>query len=130
NRLCTISVESTATARSCPVKRSGKPSLENESLINLQVVRADLSKLSDHLFVLRDRTLCFLDERETGTVTSRCSRRDLQTIAQLLPRRDSWDTPLFDQQKASIKARYNLSGTQFCKALNVIQGNREMKATL
>jgi hypothetical protein len=112
------------------VKRDGDPSLEDHSLANLEVIRASLSELSEILSVLRDRTLSFLHERETGTFTSRCSRRDLLTIAQLVPRRESWTDPLFDEQKARIKARFNLSNREFSDALNVIQTNREMKAIL
>ena len=74
--------------------------------------------------------MSFLDERDTGSFTSRCSRRDLLAIAQLMPRRNFWTEPLFDQQKALVKARYNLSNRQFSKALDVIQSNREMKAII
>jgi hypothetical protein len=105
------------------LNRSEDPSLSNYSLANLEVIRGSLLELSEILSTLRCRTLSFIAEHETGTFTDRCSRRDLLTIAQLVPRRDSWGTPLFDQQKELIKARFNLSNRQFCEALNVIQNN-------
>jgi hypothetical protein len=112
------------------LNRSDDPSLSTYSLANLEVIRESLSKLSETLSVLKYRTLSFLDERETGSFTSRCSRRDLLVIAQLMPRRDFWREPLFDQQKTLVRARYNLSNRQFSKALDVIQSNREMKAII
>lgn len=112
------------------LNRFDDPSLSDYSLANLEVIRASLSDLSDVLSVLRYRTLSFLGERETGTFTSRCSRRDLLTIAQLMPRRAFWRDALFDQQKELVKGRFNLSNKQFSKALDVIQCNREMKALL
>jgi hypothetical protein len=96
----------------------------------LEVIRVSLSELSAVLSVLKNRTMTFLDERGTDAFTIRCSRHDLLTIAQLMPRREFWGEALFDQQKAVIKARFNLSSTQFSKALDVIQSNREMKAIL
>jgi hypothetical protein len=110
------------------LNRSDDLSLSSYSLANLQVIRESLSKLSEIISVIKYRTMSFIDERYTGSFTSRCSRRDLLVIAQLMPRRDFWTEPLFDQQKALVKARYNLSNRQFSKALDVVQGNREMKA--
>ena len=112
------------------LNRSDDPSLSSHSLANLQVIRESLSELSEIISVIKYRTMSFLDERMTGSFTSRCSRRDLLAIAQLMPRRDFWTEPLFDQQKALVKARYNLSNRQFSKALDVIQSNREMKAII
>jgi len=112
------------------LNRSDDPSLSDRSLANLEVIRDSLADLSEILSVLRCRTVSFIAERTTSTFTSRCSRRDLFTIAQLMPRRDFWMSALFDQQKALVKTRFNLSNTQFSKALNVIQSNREMKAIL
>jgi hypothetical protein len=112
------------------LNRSNDPSLSAYSLANLEVIRASLSDLSEILSVLRNRALTFIDERETGTFTNRCSRRDLLTIAQSMPGRDFWTGALFDQQKDVVKARFNLSNRQFSKALDAIQGNCEMKAII
>jgi len=112
------------------LNRSDDPSLAAYSLANLEIIRASLSELSEIISVLKYRTMSFLDERGTGTFTSRCSRRDLLTVAQLMPRREFWRDALFDTQKTLVKARFNLSNTQFSKALDVILSNREMKAIL
>jgi len=90
------------------LNRSEDLSLSDYSLANLAVIRASLSELSEALCVLRYRTMSFFAERGTGAFTSRCSGRDLLTIAQLMPRRDFWRDALFDQQKALAKARFNL----------------------
>jgi hypothetical protein len=112
------------------LNRYDDPSLPNHSLANLEVIRESLAGLSEIISVLKYRTMSFLDERASGSFTSRCSRRDLLAIAQLIPRRDFWTEPLFNQQKALVKSRYNLSNRQFSKALDVIQSNREMKAII
>jgi hypothetical protein len=106
------------------------PSLSEYSLANLEVIRESLSELSEIISVLKYRTMSFLDERETGTYTNRCSRHDLLVIAQLMPCREFCSDGIFDQQKTLVKARFNLSNRQFSKALDVIQSNREMKAIL
>lgn len=112
------------------LNRSDDPSLSDYSLANLKVIRGSLFELSEIISDLKYRTVSFLEERNTGSVTSRCSRRDLLAIAKLIPGRSLWTGAFFDQQKALVKARYKLSNTQFSKALDVIQSNREMKAVI
>jgi hypothetical protein len=112
------------------LNRSEDQSLANYSLANLVVIRHSLKKLAEIILVLRDRVVLFLAERETGTYTKRCSRRDLLAIAESLPRRDSWDSAIFDQQKAILRAKYDLSSNQFSAALNAIQSCRETRAIL
>ncbi|WFU73094.1 hypothetical protein [Bradyrhizobium sp. CB2312] len=106
------------------------PSLSSYSLANLEIIQASLVELSEIIEVLKNRIVSFVDERHSGLFTNRCSRRDLVTIAQLMPRRESWSTSLFDTQKAVVIKRFNLSNRQFCEALNVIQTARETKAIL
>lgn len=72
----------------------------------------------------------FIDERVAGSYTNRCSRADLLAIARILPRRDLWNSDVFDQQKAVVKERYGLSNKQFSIALDRIQENREMRSAL
>ena len=112
------------------MNRSDSPSLSSYPLANIEVIRASLSELSEIISVLKHRTMSFLDEHATGTFTSRCSRRDLLTIAQLVPRRELWRSTIFEQQKALIRSRFSLSNKEFSKALDAIQSNREMKALL
>jgi hypothetical protein len=54
----------------------------------------------------------------------------LHVIAQLLPRRDQWRTPLFDQLKTMVKERFKIGSNAFSDALDVIQSSRETKAML
>jgi hypothetical protein len=89
------------------LNRCNDPSLSAYSLANLEVIRASLCDLSEILSVLRNRTLSFIDEHETGTFTSRCSRRDLLTIAQLMPRRDFWTGEKKRSKLDSISATVN-----------------------
>ena len=69
------------------------------------------------LSALKYRTVDFIDERATCTFTKRCSRTDLLEITRLLPPRDSWNSQAFDDQKAIVKARYDLSNKQFSIAV-------------
>lgn len=106
------------------------PSLSSYSLANLEVIRASLTDLASMIEVLKNRIVSFVEERHSGLFTRHCSRRDLVTIAELMPRRESWSTSLFDRQKAVAIKRFNLSNRQFCEALNVIQTARETRAIL
>ena len=112
------------------LNRFEDPSLEDYSLANLEVIRKSLTELSEIISILKNRVICFIDERRSGLFTKRCSRRDLLTIAQTIPRRESWNNPLFDKQKTIVKARFNLTNRQFSDALNVIQASRETKAII
>jgi hypothetical protein len=109
------------------LNRFDDPSLEDYSLANLEIIRTSLSELSEIISVLKNRVICFVVERRSGLFTKRCSRRDLLTIAQTIPRRESWSNALFDKQKAIVKARFNLTNRQFSEALNVIQASRRQR---
>jgi hypothetical protein len=110
--------------------RDDDPSLANYATANLRLIRASLQELEKLLSALKYRTVDFIDERETGTFTNRCSRTDLLEIARLMPRRDSWNSQVFDDQKAVVKMRYGLSNKQFTLALDRIQESREMRSAL
>jgi hypothetical protein len=112
------------------INRFDDPSLEDYSLANLELIRTSLSELSEIIFILKNRAICFIDERRSGLFTKRCSRRDLLTIAQIIPRRESWNNALFDKQKATVKERFGLTNTEFSRALHAIQASRETKAII
>jgi len=112
------------------LNRGGERSLDDRALANLEVIRESLDVLSQAILAFKNRTLTFLDERATGTFTARCSRRDLAAIANLLPRRELWNSSEFKWAKDKIKSRYGLSNTQFSLALNAIQRSRELNALL
>ena len=112
------------------VSQLGEPSLPDHPLANLEVIRTSLGELTSLIEVLRNRVLCFLDERATGTFTNRCSRHDLLVIAQLVPRHDNWRSALFDAQRLAVKARFNIGSKAFSDALHAIQRSRETKALI
>jgi hypothetical protein len=112
------------------LNRDEDQSLSTYSLANLEVIRASLADLSKVIGGLKYRTIDFIDERGTNAYTDRLSRRDLLCIARLMPPRSRWNKEVFTIMKERIKLRFNLSNTQFSKALNVIKNNREMKALI
>ena len=105
-------------------------SLATYSLVNLEVIRASLDRLSNIIDKLRYRTLDFLDELAGNACTLHLSRCDLMIIAKTLPPLSSWKEEIFGEKKETIKERFGLSNTQFSKALDAIKANREMKAVL
>jgi hypothetical protein len=110
--------------------RDDDPSLANYATANLRLIRTSLQELEKLLSPLKYRTMDFIDERKTGTFTNRCSRTDLLEIARLMPRRHSWNSQAFDDQKDVVKARYGLSNKQFSVALDRIQDSRQLRSVL
>lgn len=112
------------------ITREGARSLDDRALANLEVIRESLDTLSKTISAFKNRTLAYLDERATGTFTPRCSRRDLTSIVNMLPRRDMWNSKEFEWATNRIKSRYSLSNTQLSLALHAIQRSRELNALL
>jgi hypothetical protein len=112
------------------ITREGGRSLDDRALANLEVIWESLDTLSKTISAFKNRTLTYLDERPTGTFTPRCSRRDLATIANMLPQRDMWNSKEFGWATDRIKTRYGLSNTQLSLALHTIQRSRELNALL
>lgn len=110
--------------------RDGERSLNDRALANLEVIRESLAVLSNAISAFKNRILAYLDERATGTFTTRCSRRDLATIANMLPRRETWNSKDFEWATAAIKSRYRLGSKQLSLALHAIQRSRELNALL
>jgi hypothetical protein len=110
--------------------RDDDPSLAEHAVANLRLIGASLRELERLISTLKHRTVDFIDERAAGSYTNRCSRTDLLAIARILPRRDLWNSDVFDQQKAVVKERYGLSNKLFSIALDRIQENREMRSAL
>lgn len=107
--------------------REGQPSLAGHAVANLRLIRQSLNTLGKILKRLQYRVIDVVAERSTGSFTPRCSRSDLLEIAKMLPNRDKWSDPNFDECKATIKEKFGLTNCQFCNALDEIQKNREMK---
>jgi hypothetical protein len=110
--------------------QDGKQSLAGQSLMNLEVIRGDLEVLKTLIDQFIHRVVALVDERRTGTHTTKCSREDLFVIARMLPKRRLWDSIGFGLAKADINARFALTKTQFSKAQTRIQSNREIMGSL
>lgn len=110
--------------------REDDQSLAAHALANLKLIQQSLRKLEELISTLKYRTIDFINECATGTYTPRCSRTDLLTIARIIPPHNSWKLSLFDEKKVIVKERYGLGDRQFSKALDSIQGNREMRSIL
>lgn len=72
-----------------------------------------------------------LYEYKQGTHTSELSRKQIEEIAHLLPPRDQWTTPIFDEKKDLIIRKYRLpSRKAFNRAVEVIKNHREFRAII
>lgn len=112
------------------VRRDGKQSLGDKSLVNLEVVHASLKALQSLLEEFGFRAEMLVDERRSGTCTAVCSRSDLFAITARLPQRADWNSEAFDTARAAIRKEFRLSSQQFQQALNVIQRHPQMGAML
>jgi Protein of unknown function (DUF3775) len=107
--------------------KAGQQSLASHAVANLRLIRCSLNALGEILKCLQRRVVVSVEERGTGSFTTRCSRQDLLNIAEMLPHHRDWCDFKFDQCKTAIKEKFGLSNGQFSKALGVLQSNREMK---
>ncbi|WP_395773207.1 hypothetical protein [Agrobacterium pusense] len=110
--------------------RNGERSLKDRSLVNLGVIRDSLVVLKDTLEIFKYRTAELCNEFRTGTHTKRLSRKDLFEIAGMLPKREKWSDPKFDDCKKEIKERYGIGSGEFTLALQMMQQKRELNSIL
>lgn len=110
--------------------RDGQISLRDKALCNLAVIRASLLKLQEIIYAAKYRLEVFIDERRTKTYTSDLSRKDLETIAKMLPPFDRWNEDIFDKAKKEIKTTYGIGSKQFSDAVNLIKRHRTMASRL
>lgn len=108
--------------------RSMDRSLNDFSVANLLLIRSSIEKLSALLVRLRDRIVELEWERETGSYTRDCSRRDLVEIAHTLGAHSSWNSESFIDSKSSIMTRFGLSSRKFSAAVDKIQSSRPLAA--
>jgi len=106
------------------------PSLADRYIKNLEVIHDSLKVLAPLVEDLQWRTIAFLDERGTGTCTTRCSRADLFTITRLMPPINKWNEQAFDDAKIKVRADFGLSSNDFQKAINVIKKHPELRTLL
>lgn len=107
----------------------GQKSLGGIAIVNLSHIRTSLESMSRILERLKDRVFDLEAERSTGSYTPECSRGDLKEIAAMIGERTSWKDKGFDEKKAAVCARFDLSNRKFSNAVNKILQSREL-ATL
>jgi hypothetical protein len=110
--------------------RAGERSLQDRSLINLELVQASLEHLAELLKTLKYRALDLFEEKATGTWMAECSRSDLLEIARLLPPRTEWNTEAFNVAKSKIKDEFGLGNAKFAAALKIIETSRATRAVI
>ena len=110
--------------------RDGEKSMQDKALANIAVIAESLTELQSHLRNIQYRILDLEEERRTGTFTNKCSRVDLIAISKLLPAKALWDCQDFVDAKEAIMKRFGLGSRQFSKALDAIQGSRELAVTI
>lgn len=108
--------------------QDGNISLAEQSIANLVVIRASLTEMQKLVNNLTYRITDLRNERITESYTKECSRLDLLAIAERLPQIGDWKTDAFTHAKQAIRDDYGLSSNQFSRAVDVIKGNRAMKA--
>jgi len=106
--------------------RDDQISLSELSIVNLKVISVSLTKLYELTDTLQECLRRISLERREGSHTSALSRRDLKSIANMLPDRDEWRESIFGTLKEKIIEDYKLSNREFSKALDLIQVNRAM----
>lgn len=69
-------------------------------------------------------------DQSAATSTRECSRKDLFDITEGIGPHATWTKPGFDERRAAIMERYNLSSNGFSRALNAIKSSRELGAEI
>ena len=110
--------------------REGKASLNDISIVNLPHVRTSIQALRPVLERLKYRVLRLVDERQTESFTSRCSRRDLEEIADLVGDHGSWCDKSFVDKKRLVSERFGLSKRQFSLAIDKVRRSRALAALI
>ena len=76
-----------------------------------------------------DDMIHFLDkcirEYNLHTFTKNLSRRDIEDISKLIPERTKWGENSFDEIKAEIREKYNISNSELSQALTIIQNHKQ-----
>lgn len=121
-------IDATGQVFRYPFDLENKKHLESFSVINLVVLKKRWGNLERLLRSLNRLNDDLLTEYGFGAFTSKLSRLQLARIATMLPARDQWSLPTFDEVKSSVRKKYNLSSNDFSRALNVIKSRRELAA--
>jgi hypothetical protein len=109
-----------------PTSNESVKHLVRTPVINVPTLRREFRALARRIGDFEDLADAVADEYRRGTFTKRLSRRELESIARALPRRESWATgPDFDEAKAMLLAKFSLSKNDFNRAVCLIQEHRE-----
>jgi hypothetical protein len=110
--------------------REGTRSLESVALVNLKVIGYSIAKLSKILSSLKYRASDLIEERMVGSHTAHCSREDLKVIAGMLGPHSSWGESSFKERKLRVRERFDLSGGEIDKAIDVIRNSAPLAAEI
>jgi hypothetical protein len=113
-----------------PFDLENRKHLSEIGVINFQVLKTRFNEVEQLLLALSRLIAELLKEFRWGTFTTKLSRHQLRQLAVELPLRSTWREGQFDSIKATLRAKYNLSSNEFCKALNLIQQRHEMAACI
>ncbi|TCK96985.1 hypothetical protein B0G74_3686 [Paraburkholderia sp. BL9I2N2] len=123
-------VDATGQVFRYPFDRDNQKHLTQLAIINLGVLWTNFKVLIERLKSLSRLGEQLVEEYRYKTYTSHLSRFDLICVAYRLPPRGDWPTAAFADAKDDIRARFKLSGKEFSKAVEIIEGNLEMAALI
>lgn len=105
--------------------------LAEVGLINLQALGQGFAHLlaAGQEFELVADAMTY--EYGQGTYTDKLSREDLRSVAEALPPRSTWkESTTFEGIRKGLMKTYGLSGRDFTRAVNVIEGHCELAAII
>ena len=102
---------------------------------NIQHVSIEvLGNEFDKIMNIFDKFIEFLEycvfEYSLGTFTKKLNREDLLNISKILPNYKKWETTDFENTKAKIIDLYEISNSEFSRAINCIKNNRKFSANI
>jgi hypothetical protein len=113
-----------------PFNLENNKHLTEIGIISFLVLKARFNDVERLLLTLSRMTATLVEEYRWGTFTKKLSRHQLRKLATELPPRSAWKEASFDDAKAALVAKYELSSNDFSKALTLIQQRHEMAACI
>lgn len=105
-------------------------SLGDQAVVHLLLIQGNIAKLAAMVGKLTKRVDLLMQEQQTGTRTTRCSRSDLIEIVKIVGPHATWVEDAFLARKSAVMSRFGLSKKAFSNALNAIKGSRELSARI
>lgn len=119
-------IDATGQVFRYPFDINNKKHLSEVSIVNFYVLREQFEITKELLISIDSLTERLIEEYGQGTFTRSLSRHQLCHLATELPARETWTNESFRDIKKHLISQYNLSSTEFSKALHLIQTNHEM----